>query len=96
MYIVISPDTSFNGEFAGFKFKNGNCIITCNRNDLNISNKHNAIIFYKNNIPVRLMVINQHTDIDKCIGMALSQQFNDTTLNEIYTRLLIKRCDIDL
>ena len=26
MYIVISPDTSFNGEFAGFKFKNGNCI----------------------------------------------------------------------
>lgn len=86
-----------NVPFDTYKVvKNGNCIITCNRDDLNISNKHNAIIFYKNNIPVRLMVINQHTDIDKCIGMALSQQFNDTTLNEIYTSLSIKRCDIDL
>ena len=26
MYIVFSPDSQFNGEFAGYKFKNGNCI----------------------------------------------------------------------
>ena len=26
MFLVISPDSSFNGEFAGYKFKNGNCI----------------------------------------------------------------------
>ena len=32
MYIVISPDTSFNGEFAGFKFKAGNCITKLDEN----------------------------------------------------------------
>ena len=32
MYVVISPDTSFNGEFAGFKFKNGNCITKLDEN----------------------------------------------------------------
>lgn len=26
MYLVISPDTSFNGDFAGYKFKAGKCI----------------------------------------------------------------------
>ena len=41
--------------FDTFKvIRNGNCIIT-NENNLNISNKHNAIVFYKNNIPVRLI-----------------------------------------
>ena len=32
MYVVISPDTSFNGEFVGFKFKNGNCITKLDEN----------------------------------------------------------------
>ena len=42
------------------------------------------------------MVINQNTDIDNCINVALSQQFNDFSLNEIYIKLAIKRYDIDL
>lgn len=37
--------------------RNCNCFITCNRDDLNISNKHNAIVFYKNNNPIRLIVL---------------------------------------
>ena len=86
-----------NIPFDTYKvIRNGNCIITSNLNELNISNKHNAIVFYKNNIPVRLMVINQNTDIDNCINVALSQQFNDFALNEIYIKLAIKRYDIDL
>lgn len=86
-----------NIPFDTYKvIRNGNCIITSNLNELNISNKHNAIVFYKNNIPVRLMVINQNTDIDNCINVALSQQFNDFALNEIYKKLAIKRYDIDL
>lgn len=32
MYIVISPDSQFNGEFAGYKFKNGNCITKLDEN----------------------------------------------------------------
>lgn len=86
-----------NVPFDSYKvIKNGNCIITSNRNDLNISNKHNAIVFYKNGIPIRLMVINQNTDIDSCIDMALNQLFDDSTLNELYSKLSIKRYDIDL
>lgn len=32
MYIVTSPDSSFNGEFTGYKFKNGNCITELDEN----------------------------------------------------------------
>lgn len=86
-----------NIPFDTYKIiRNGNCIITSNRDDINISNKHNAIVFYKDNVPVRLMVINQSTDIDKCISLALNQQFNNSTLNEVYNKLSIKRYDIDL
>ena len=68
----------FNGAFIdGFEnnkipfnrykiAKNCNCIITTNSADIKIRNKHNAIIFYKDNTPVRLMVINKNTDINKC------------------------------
>lgn len=86
-----------NIPFDTYKvIKNGNCIITSNRNDLNISNKHNAIVFYKNGVPTRLMVINQNTDIDNCIDIALNQSFNSSTLNGLFCKLSIKRYDIDL
>ncbi len=88
-----------NGDipFDTYKvIRNGNCIITSNRNDLNISNKHNAIVFYKNGVPTRLMVINKNTDIDNCIDTALNQSFNSSTLNELFCKLSIKRYDIDL
>ncbi|MBO5475526.1 MAG: hypothetical protein J5982_03340 [Bacilli bacterium] len=32
MYIVTSPDSSFTGEFTGYKFKNGNCITELDEN----------------------------------------------------------------
>lgn len=76
--------------------KNCNCIITTNEPSLNISSKHNAIIFYKRNKPVRLMIINRSTDVDRCIDMALNQLFDNRLLKEIYTSLGIKRVDVDL
>ena len=97
----------FNGAFVdGFEnnkaafdeykiVKNCNCIITKPK-ELNIKNKHNAIIFYKNNIPVRLMVINQKTEIDKCIEIALNQYFEDTILKDLYQKLNIKSSVIDM
>lgn len=86
-----------NIPFDAYKvIRNGNCIITNNYDGLNISNKHNAIVFIKNNTPVRLMVLNEHTDIDNCINIALSQSFNGTTLKEAYDNFSIKRYDIDL
>lgn len=63
--------------------KNCNYIITTNQESLNISNKHNAIIFYKGNMPVRLMVVNGLTDVDRCIDMmALNQLFNGKELKK--------------
>lgn len=83
--------------FDSYKIvRNCNCIIECNQSNLNISNKHNAIVFYKNNIPVRLVAINKETDIDKCIEVALNQSFLDKTLNDVFIRRGIKQYDINL
>ena len=98
----------FNGAFVdGFEnnkiafdeykiIKNCNCIITVNNPNINISNKHNAIVFYKDKNPVRLMVINKNTDIDKCIKIALTQYFENETLQVLYDYLQIKSSIIDI
>jgi len=98
----------FNGAFVdGFEdnkipfdeyqiVKNCNCVISIKGNNINIRNKHNAIIFYNNQIPVRLMVINQNTEIDKCINIALNQNFEDNILQDLYKKLNIKSSIIDL
>lgn len=98
----------FNGAFVdGFEnnkipfdeykiIKNCNCIINVNQNDIHISNKHNAIVFYKDKIPVRLMVINKNTDVDKCIEVALNQYFEDSILKDYYDKLKIKFSEIDM
>lgn len=83
--------------FNSYKIvRNCNCIITSNQDNLNISNKHNSIIFYKDDIPIILMVINKETDIDKCINEALNQSFNNSTLKEIYALHSITANDINL
>lgn len=98
----------FNGAFVdGFEnnkapfdtykiIKNCNCIITVNNPDVNINNKHNAIIFYKNGTPVRLVVINKDTYIDKCIKIALQQHFDNSILKDYYVKQNIKSSIIDM
>lgn len=98
----------FNGAFVdGFEnnkiafdeykiIKNCNCIISVSQKDIHISNKHNAIVFYKDKIPVRLMVINTNTDINKCIEIALNQYFEDTILKDYYDKLNIQSSIIDM
>ena len=98
----------FNGAFVdGFEnnnipfnkykiVKNCNCIITTSKDDINISNKHNAIIFYNDNVPVRLAVINKETDVDNCIKIALNQNFNNTTLKDLYIKRNIESLVVDM
>lgn len=98
----------FNGAFVdGFEntktpfdeykiVKNCNCVITVSQNDIHISNKHNSIVFYKNKIPVRLMVINKNTDVNKCIEVALNQYFEDSILKDYYDKLKINFSMIDM
>lgn len=98
----------FNGGFVdGFEnnkvafdeykiVKNCNCIITTNTEDINITNKHHAIVFYRENRVVRLMVINKDTEIEKCINIALNQYFEGTILKSVYDRLKIKSSIVDM
>ncbi len=90
----------FEGEKIPFNeykiIKNCNCIISFNNQDIHINNKHNAIVFYKDSIPIRLMVINKNTDVDKCISVALSQHLNDLILNDYYDKNNIKPKIIDM
>ena len=98
----------FNGAFVdGFEnnkipfdtykiIKNCNCIITVDNPDVNINNKHNAIVFYKDALPVRLVVINKDTDIDKCINIALEQHFENSILKDYYVKYNIKSTIIDI
>lgn len=98
----------FNGAFVdGFEndkiafdeykiVENCNCIITTRNQDINITNKHKAIIFYKEKNPVRLAVINKDTDIDKCIKTALNQYFADGILQDLYNRIGINSNKIDM
>lgn len=98
----------FNGAFIdGFEddkipfdsykvVKNCNCKILVDNKEININNKHNAIIFYINNVPIRLMVINKNTDVDKCIDVALSQHFNDSLLRSYYDKNSINSKLIDM
>ena len=98
----------FNGAFVdGFDndtipfdtykvVKNCNCIINVDLPAINIKNKHHAIIFYKNKKPVRLLVINKNTNIEKCISVALNQFYGEGVLLDVYKQLKISRQDIDL
>lgn len=97
----------FNGAFVdgfdeGIPFnlfkivRNCNCKINVGNPNLHITNKHNAIIFYKGIQPVRLMVINKNTDIDKCIKIAMEQHFNGKQLKEVYDKNSIRDIEIDL
>lgn len=98
----------FNGAFVdGFEnnqipfnrykvVKNCNCIITTNRKDINIRNKHNAIVFYDNNKPVRLIVINKDTQIENCINIALKQRFNNIELKDLYEKENIQTSIVDM
>ena len=98
----------FNGAFVdGFEnnkapfdtykiILNCNCIITVNNQDINIHNKHNAIIFYKDRVPVRLVVINKDTDIDKCIKVALEQHFENDILKDYYVKNNINSSIVDM
>lgn len=98
----------FNGAFVdGFEnnktpfdtykiIKNCNCIITVNNPDVNINNKHNAIIFYKDDTPVRLVVINKDTDIAKCIKVSLEQHFENSILKDYYVKNNINSSIVDM
>lgn len=76
--------------------KNCNCIIESNDDNLIIGNKHNAIIFYKNNTPVRLLVAFKDTNFDFLITNALNQKIQGKTCVELFKINNVKSETIDL
>ena len=86
-----------SAPFDSYKvIKNCNCIISVSDDNIKIKNKHNAIVFYNDSKPVRLIVINKDTDIDKCIKTALNNYYLDSNLEEIYKKLNINQKSVDL
>ena len=88
----------FNGAFVdGFSsgtpfdeykiIKNCNCRISASNANINITNKHNAIVFSKKGKPVRLLVVNGETDIDNCVTLALAQNFGGGRLLDKYNSI---------
>ena len=75
---------------------NCNCVINTNNDAINIRNKHNAIVFYKGDKPVRLLVINKDTNIESCINNALNQRFDNTNLSNIFINNNITSFTIDM
>lgn len=98
----------FNGAFVdGFEkneipfdeykiIRNCNCIISVSSSDIHVSNKHHAIVFYKKKVPVRLMVINKKTDVDKCIDVALHQYYEDSILKDYFQKWNITFSVVDM
>ena len=83
--------------FDSYKLvKNCNCIIETNNENINITNKHHAIIWYKDGVAVRLLVIGLEIDIDKCIDIALSQSFKDGIVRDLYDKYNIKMHTVDM
>lgn len=76
--------------------KNCNCIIKVKPSKFNVANKHNAIVFYKDGVPVRLVVINEKTNVDECIKNALKQDINGMNLEDIFKENNIEETVIDM
>ena len=75
---------------------NCNCEITSNSDEIIIGNKHNAIIFYKGNKIVRLVVLTNKTDVFTCLDNALNQKIGNIKLKDLYAINDIKYEIIDL
>ena len=75
---------------------NCNCKITSNTNEIIGGNKHNAIIFYKNNKVVRLAVLTYNTDVFLCLNNAINQKYNNIKLIDLFAIKDVKQELIDL
>lgn len=90
----------FNGDtipFDSFKIvKNCNCFIHTFPKNMKINNKHNAVVFYKDGVPVRLMVLNKNTNVEECISNALKQPFKGGLLINLYNEYGITSTTVDM
>lgn len=76
--------------------KNCNCYIANNK-DIPIGNKHQAIVFYLNKKPVRLLVAaDKNTNLQKCVDNALNQSLGNFSVGEILKKQGVSSFEIDL
>ena len=89
--------TNGNIAFDEYKIiKNCNCEISSSDDSLVIGNKHNAIVFFKGEKPVRLLVSFKDTNIDFCISNALNQKVENKSLSEIFMEYKVIKKEVDL
>lgn len=69
---------------------NCNCEITTNSNEVIVGNKHNAIVFYKDNQVVRLAVLTNKTNVFDCLENAINQKYKNVKFKDLFTIKNIK------
>ena len=75
--------------------KNCDCTITNNMN-LNISNKHNAVIFHKNLKPLRLLVFNYKGSFSKLLDEIFNQKIEEYSLRDLLNKRNVKITNYEL
>lgn len=75
---------------------NCNCIISSNSPEIIVGNKHNAIVFYKNDQVVRLAVLTNKTDVFSCLENALNQKYESIKLKDLFAIKNIAQEVIDM
>lgn len=75
---------------------NCNCYITQNGDEIIVGNKHNAIVFFKENKVVRLAVLTNKTDVLGCVDKALNQNYENVKLSDLFKNKGVKHEIIDL
>ena len=75
---------------------NCNCIISSNNSEIIVGNKHNAVIFYKNNKVVRLAVLTNKTNVLSCLENTLNQKYENIKLKDLFANKNIKQEIIDM
>lgn len=76
--------------------KHCNCEIKCSDSAIVVGNKHNAIIFYRNGKPVRLVVAQEGTDIESCVEKALATKIKHSTIGNVLALRGVKSESVDL
>lgn len=98
LMVLLWMDLKMGGKpFNRYKVvKNCNCVIENSSKDIPISNKHQAIVFYQGDVPVRLAVLDENTEVEKCIDIALNQYFEDTVLRDVYKQFGVQSSFVDM
>lgn len=76
--------------------KNCHALSACNDPRITVRDKQLAIVFYRHNKPVRLLLSDQHTQVEACISHAVVQRIGNYSLQSLHEKYRITHETISL